>query len=124
MPAPGTLAALKDLFSALRTVSVDTALRPADQGRIILVNDAAPVTITLPAIGGNVGAGVNALGQGWAVALLNVGAGGTLVASADTFNGGSAFGPISLGAVNDWLIAVAPPSGVDWAIMGSLPGAL
>lgn len=129
MPTSGSLAALKDLFSAIRTITASTVLTPADQGRLIVVNGLAPLDVTLPAIGGDSAAGVNGLGSGWAVAILRVGAGDVrIVNTVDTFNGGQVFGPISLtgAAVNNWLIATSPggTSPGDWSILASIPGAL
>lgn len=119
----GTVAALKALFSAQRTVTLATVLRPADQGRLILA-DGAGINVTLPPIGGVAGV-QNALGPGWACVILNLNAGGcNIVNAADTFNGSQAFAPINLAAVNTFAICVVPPTGTDWSILAGIPGAL
>ena len=123
MPQAGTLAALKQLFnSGRRSVAANTILTPADIGRLILVDTGGgDVLITLPAITGS--AGVNGVGEGGAIGVIvvdgantcNIGSqGGT----PDTFNGGTAFAPLALGATNDFALfisdgAAAAPG--DWA---------
>lgn len=132
MPAPGTLAALKDLFSASRIVTADEQLTPADIGRLILVDTTGgDVALTLPVLNGDAGANANALGAGAAMAFVRIDGGAndfTIISPiGDTYNGGQAFpvGPASLAAQNTWLIAVAPgPPGTDWSLLAALPGAL
>lgn len=105
MPLFGTLLALKELFKARRTITVDTALTPADIGRTILVN-AGGVTVTLPRISGDGVTGTSALGEGAAICIVAVAGTLTIVVPQpvpDTFNVGDAF-PVVLGDANAWCI--------------------
>lgn len=137
MPQSGTLAALKELFKARRTVTGDTVLTPADIGRTILVNTPGPgpTTITMPVIPGippsavGVNDGVSALGEGAAICVVQAGLGPVNVvfpvpvrppaAAADTFNVGQA-GPVALAAQNQWSILVSdgsPTNPGDWLVI-------
>jgi hypothetical protein len=133
MPQSGTLAALKELFKARRTVTGagPFTLTPADIGRTILVDNdggGGAVTVNMPVIPGippsavGVNDGISALGNGAAICIVAVGAGAGDVeiefpvpirpaappaaAVSDTFNVGQA-GPVTLPGRNDWAILVS-----------------
>lgn len=135
MPQTGTLAALKELFKARRTVTGDTVLTPADIGRTILVAAAAPTTITMPVIPGvppttpTANDGTSALGNGAAICILQANANGVTIqfpapalpvgAVADVKNGGQA-GPVTLAGINEWAIFVsdgAPTNPGEWLVL-------
>lgn len=121
MAQTGTLAALKELFSARRTVDADTVLTPADIGRTILVDATAGVTITLPAITGDAGAGINGIGNNGQIAIVVAVAGALVITSPggtpDTFNDGQAFDITTLITQNSFGIFVSNGAAVapgDW----------
>lgn len=135
MPQPGTLAALKELFKARRTVTVATVLTPADIGRSVFVNAAAPVNITMPVIPGipptvpTANDGVSALGEGAAFCIINATANAVSIvfptpirppaAADDTYNIGQA-GPVVLAGQNNWAILVSDGAGTnpgDWLVI-------
>lgn len=135
MPQTGTLAALKELFKARRTVTVATVLTPADIGRTIFVNAAAPVIISMPVIPGipptapAANDGTSALGGGAALCIVNASVNAVTIqfpapalpvgADADEFNIGQS-GPIDLLSQHNWAILVsdgAPTNPGDWLVL-------
>lgn len=123
MAQTGTLAALKELFSARRTVTVDTILTPADIGRTILVDTSAgAVTITLPAITGDGSAGINGIGSNGQICIVLAEASNGLTiaspgATPDTYNGGQAFPPAAFTTLNSFAIFVSDGAATapgDW----------
>lgn len=141
MPQTGTLAALKELFKARRTVTGAGPfnLTPADIGLTIMVNNVGPgpFIVNLPVIPGipptlpTANDGVSRMGNGAAICIVAAGAGPGQVditfpvpvrpvgAVADTFNAGQA-GPVSLTAQNQWAIFVsdgALTNPGDWLVI-------